>query len=80
MKSKKEAEMGINFMILLYSNEVEFFYYVYIHKENVGVAESEKMILRGISLEVAEKIFSREAYNYEISLDQNQIKKIHGNQ
>ena len=56
-------------------------HYLYqLYNENIGVAEPEKMILKGIPLEEAEMIFSKAVYNYEIVVDKNKIKKLHGNQ
>ncbi|QEK11840.1 DUF362 domain-containing protein [Crassaminicella thermophila] len=56
-------------------------HYLYaLYKKGIGIAEPEKMTLKGISLEEAEKIFSNAAYNQEIVLDKNKIKNIHGNQ
>ncbi|WP_246637685.1 DUF362 domain-containing protein [Crassaminicella profunda] len=55
--------------------------YIYkLYKEGIGIAEPEKMDLRGISLEEAEKIFSKAAFQQEIILDNKKIKNIHGNQ
>jgi uncharacterized protein (DUF362 family) len=54
--------------------------YIYtLYKEDVGVAQPEKMTLRGITLEEAEVIFSQAAYNQEIVLDKDKIKDLHGN-
>jgi uncharacterized protein (DUF362 family) len=54
--------------------------YIYsLFKEGLGVAQPEKMTLRGITLESAENIFSQAAYGQEIALDKDEIKDIHGN-
>ena len=55
-------------------------YLYHLYQEGFGVAEPEKMDLRGISLQEAEKIFSQAAYQQEIVLDKDGIKNIHGNQ
>ncbi|MEW9123525.1 MAG: DUF362 domain-containing protein [Thermotaleaceae bacterium] len=57
---------------------VQYIYQLYI--QGYGVAEPEKMDLRGIPLAEAERIFSMAAYQQEIILDKNGIKNIHGNQ
>lgn len=55
--------------------------YLYqLYREGIGVAEPEKMDLKGISLEEAERVFSKAAFQQEIILDKNKIKNIHGNQ
>ncbi|KAB3532905.1 DUF362 domain-containing protein [Alkaliphilus pronyensis] len=56
--------------------------YIYsLYKEGFGEADPKNMIIKGLSLEEAEKIFSIAAYNQEVVLDKNnQIKNIHGNQ
>ncbi|SCY94571.1 DUF362 domain-containing protein [Alkaliphilus peptidifermentans] len=56
--------------------------YIYqLHKEGIGEADPKNMLMKGLSLEEAEKIFSLAAYNQEIVLDKNnQIKNLHGNQ
>ncbi|WP_243109339.1 DUF362 domain-containing protein [Anaerophilus nitritogenes] len=54
--------------------------YLYkLHKEEIGTALPERMDLRGISLEEAERIFSKAAFGQEIILDKGHIKNIHGN-
>ncbi|WP_184308155.1 DUF362 domain-containing protein [Anaerosolibacter carboniphilus] len=54
--------------------------YIYtLYKEGVGAAQPEKMVLRGITLEEAENIFSQAAYDQKIALDKEKIKDIHGN-
>lgn len=56
-------------------------HYLYsLYQQGFGVAEPEKMDLRGLPLEEAERIFSKAAYQQEIILDKNGIKDIHGNQ
>ena len=55
--------------------------YLYgLYKEGIGEAKPEKMQLKGITLEEAERIFSTAAFQQEIVLDKNGIKNIHGNQ
>lgn len=54
--------------------------YLYsLYKKGLGEAELEKVILKGLSLGEAEKIFSRLAYGKKVSLDKNDIKPINGN-
>ncbi len=54
--------------------------YIYtLYKEGLGVAQPEKMILRGIPLKEAEVIFSQAAYDQDIVLDKDKIKDVHGN-
>lgn len=57
---------------------VQYLYTLY--RQGVGIAEPEKMSMYGISLEEAETIFSRAAFQQDIVLDKKQIKHIHGNQ
>ncbi|MCT4507511.1 MAG: DUF362 domain-containing protein [Tepidibacter sp.] len=57
---------------------INYLYKLYIDK--VGEAKPENMILKGIPIAQAEKIFSKAAYNQEIVIDKNGIKNIHGNQ
>ena len=57
---------------------VQYLYTLY--RAGIGIALPEKMELKGITLEEAEKIFSKLAYNQEIVLDKGSIKNIHGNQ
>ncbi|WZL71755.1 DUF362 domain-containing protein [Clostridiaceae bacterium 35-E11] len=57
---------------------VQYLYALY--RQGVGIAEPEKMHMYGITLEEAETIFSKAAFQQEIVLDKNQIKNIHGNQ
>lgn len=56
--------------------------YIYtLYKSNVGEADPKNMILKGITLEESEIIFSKAAYGEEIVLDKNnKIKCLHGNQ
>ncbi|MFZ5969804.1 MAG: DUF362 domain-containing protein [Bacillota bacterium] len=55
--------------------------YLYqLYNQGYGVAEPEKMALKGLLLEEAETLFTRSAFDYEIVLDKNKIKSIHGNQ
>ncbi|MCT4607362.1 MAG: DUF362 domain-containing protein [Marinisporobacter sp.] len=55
--------------------------YLYqLYREGIGIAEPEKMDLKGISLEEAERAFSKAAFQQEIIIDKNKIKNIHGNQ
>lgn len=56
--------------------------YIYaLYKDKVGEADPKNMTLKGLTLEEAEKIFSRAVYNQEILIDKNnKIKGIHGNQ
>ncbi|OPJ56815.1 DUF362 domain-containing protein [Alkalithermobacter paradoxus] len=56
---------------------VQYLYSLY--NQNIGEAKPENMKLKGISLEDAELIFSKSAYNFEIALDKSKIKDIHGN-
>jgi len=52
-----------------------------LHRNKIGEADPKNMILNGITLEEAEKIFSVAAYGQEVVLDKNNvIKNIHGNQ
>lgn len=56
-------------------------YYLYrLYKEGIGEAKPENMKLLGISLEEAERLFSRLAFDKEIVIDKGKIKNIHGNQ
>ncbi|TCO79480.1 DUF362 domain-containing protein [Marinisporobacter balticus] len=56
-------------------------HYLYqLYRQGIGIAEPEKMDIRGTSLEEAERIFSKAAFNQEIILDKNKIKNLHGNQ
>lgn len=56
-------------------------YYLYqIYKNGIGEARPEKMELKGLVLEEAERFFSMSAYDTEIVLDKENIKDIHGNQ
>ncbi|CAH2212675.1 DUF362 domain-containing protein [Tepidibacter aestuarii] len=57
---------------------VNYLYRLYMDK--VGEAKPENMILKGIPIAKAEKIFSKAAYNKEIVIDKNGIQNIHGNQ
>ncbi|AOY76356.1 DUF362 domain-containing protein [Clostridium formicaceticum] len=56
--------------------------YIYkLYKEGVGEVDPKKMTIKGLTLEEAEKLFSKAAYGQEIVLDQNNvIKNIHGTQ
>lgn len=55
--------------------------YLYkLYNDGVGEAKVENMILKGLELEKAEKIFTKSAYGEEVVLDENQIKNIHGTQ
>nr|WP_041721006.1 DUF362 domain-containing protein [Alkaliphilus metalliredigens] len=56
--------------------------YLYaLHHAKVGEADPKNMTIKGMTLEEAEKHFSKAAYGQEIVLDKNnQIKDIHGNQ
>lgn len=56
---------------------VQYLYALY--RQGVGIAEPEKMDIRGIGLEEGERIFSKAAFNQEIILDKNKIKNLHGN-
>jgi uncharacterized protein (DUF362 family) len=55
-------------------------HYLYcLHQEKIGEADAQKITIKGVSLEEAEKIFSRAAYGQEITLDKNnKIKGING--
>lgn len=56
--------------------------YLYaLHQAKVGEADANNMILRGLTLEEAEKEFSQAAYGQEVTIDKNNvIKGLHGNQ
>ncbi|SET32348.1 Uncharacterized conserved protein, DUF362 family [Natronincola peptidivorans] len=56
--------------------------YIYrLYKEGAGEADPKKMTIKGLTLEEAEKLFSKAAYGQEILLDANSvIKDIHGSQ
>ncbi|AKL94475.1 hypothetical protein CACET_c09680 [Clostridium aceticum] len=56
--------------------------YIYqLYKEGIGEADPKKMMIKGLTLEEAEKLFSKAAYGEEIVLDDNNvIKNIHGSQ
>lgn len=56
--------------------------YIYgLYKAKIGEADPNSMMLKGITLEEAEKIFSLAAYGEEVVIDKNnQVKPIHGNQ
>ncbi|MGB8450745.1 MAG: DUF362 domain-containing protein [Anaerocolumna sp.] len=54
--------------------------YIYsLYKSNVGETDPRNMILKGLPLNEAEKIFSEAAYGQEVILDKDKIKSIHGN-
>ncbi|MBS3995017.1 MAG: DUF362 domain-containing protein [Alkaliphilus sp.] len=57
---------------------VQYLYTLY--RQGIGIAEPEKMKILGITLEEAERIFSKIAYGQEIILDKGQYKNIHGSQ
>lgn len=58
---------------------VQYLYKLYI--DGVGEVDPKKMTIKGLTLEEAEKLFSKAAYGQEIVLDQNNvIKNIHGSQ
>ncbi|KXZ39509.1 Uncharacterized conserved protein, DUF362 family [Alkalithermobacter thermoalcaliphilus JW-YL-7 = DSM 7308] len=56
---------------------VQYLYSLY--NQNIGEAKPENMKLKGIPLKEAELIFSKSAFNFEIALDKDKIKDIHGN-
>ncbi len=54
--------------------------YIYsLYKRKLGETDPGKMILKGLPLQEAEKIFSEAAYGQEIILDKDKIKSVHGN-
>ena len=53
--------------------------YLYaLSKGQVGETDPSRMIMKGIALKEAEKIFSMAAYGWEVVLDKDKIKGIHG--
>ncbi|RKD29093.1 DUF362 domain-containing protein [Thermohalobacter berrensis] len=56
-------------------------HYLYeLYKKGLGEADLEKVNIKGILLEEAERLFTKAAYNKETVLDNKRIKPIHGNQ
>ncbi len=56
-------------------------HYIYeIYRRKLGEAKLENVKIKGLKLSEAEKIFSMNAYNQKVSLDEKGIKKIHGNE
>ncbi len=54
--------------------------YIYsLYKSGLGETDPNHMILKGLPLAEAEKMFTRAAYGQEIVLDKDKIKGIHGN-
>jgi len=54
--------------------------YIYsLYKSNMGETDPQNMILKGLPLNDAEKIFSEAAYGQVIILDKDKIKSVHGN-
>lgn len=55
--------------------------YLYkLYNDGIGEAKVENMMLKGVDLAKAEKIFTKFAYNKPVILDKNDIKNIHGSQ
>jgi uncharacterized protein (DUF362 family) len=53
-------------------------HYLYdLYKANVGEADPKNMDIRGLSLEEAERIFSKAAYGQEVILDKDKIMTLH---
>ncbi|MTI69570.1 MAG: DUF362 domain-containing protein [Firmicutes bacterium] len=54
--------------------------YLYsLHRKRIGEASLENVDIRGLELEVCEKMFSTSAYNTEVVLDKGKLKPFHGN-
>ncbi|MBC8630596.1 DUF362 domain-containing protein [[Eubacterium] tenue] len=55
--------------------------YLYkLYNDGIGEAKVENMIIKGIELKKAEKLFTKAAYGKSVILDNNEIKNIHGSQ
>lgn len=54
--------------------------YLYgLYKDNVGEVNPDKMTIKGLNLQEAERLFSRCAYvKKDVTLDKDKIKDIHG--
>lgn len=55
--------------------------YLYkLYNDGIGEAKVENMIIKGIELKKAEKLFTKAAYGKSVILDNDEIKNIHGSQ
>lgn len=55
--------------------------YLYkLYNDGIGESKVENMIIKGIELKKAEKLFTKAAYGKSVILDNNEIKNIHGSQ